>query len=138
MCIFCQIAAGTAPSHKVYEDQHTVAFLDNHPATDGHTLIITRRHEPRLENLTPEETATLFQTLQRLVTPLQEAMDAPSSKILINNGPEAGQIIPHVHVHVIPAQSRTPTILHRVKPRTEDYFQKVAEKIRKELPPSPA
>lgn len=137
MCIFCRIAEGAAPSHKVYEDTDTVAFLDIHPAAEGHTLIVTRRHEPRLENLTPEETAALFNTLQRIVAPIQRAMDAPSSKILINNGSEAGQIIPHVHIHVIPARSRRPAILHRATPRTEDYFRKVAEKIRKELP-SPA
>ena len=101
-CIFCRIIRGEIPSYKIYEDERTHAFLDINPSAPGHTLIIPKAHVTRVEDLSEEDAEALFRTLHVLVGGIQDAMEAPSSTIGINNGPESGQEVPHVHIHVIP------------------------------------
>ena len=136
-CIFCGIVEGTAPSYKVYEDQHTVAFLDLNPIADGHVLLITREHQQYIEDLSEETTEALMKTLIKIVPPIQRAMGATDSNIGLNNGPNAGQIIPHVHIHIIPRPSKAGSLLFssvgRFKPRSREYYVEIAEKIRKEI-----
>ncbi len=101
-CIFCRIIRGEIPSYKIYEDERTLAFLDISPSAPGHTLIVPKAHVARVEDLSEEDAEALFNTLHGLVGGIQDAMEAPSSTIGINNGPESGQEVPHVHIHVIP------------------------------------
>jgi histidine triad (HIT) family protein len=101
-CIFCRIIRDEIPSHKIYEDERTLAFLDISPSALGHTLIIPKAHVTRVEDLSEEDAEALFNALHGLVGGIQSAMEVPSSTIGINNGPESGQEIPHVHIHVIP------------------------------------
>ncbi len=101
-CIFCRIIRGEIPSYKIHEDERTLAFLDISPSAPGHTLIVPMAHVTRVEDLSEEDAEALFMTLHGLVGGIQDAMEAPSSTIGINNGPESGQEIPHVHIHVIP------------------------------------
>ena len=137
MCIFCRIIEGSAPSHKVYEDEHTLAFLDIRPISDGHTLIVTKAHVDMLEDLDTIHSEALFRTLHRILGPIQRAMDAPAASIGINNGREAGQLVPHIHIHVIPRATASKRVfsdaVSRIKPRGPEYFQDVAERIRKEI-----
>jgi len=101
-CIFCRIIRGEIPSYKIYEDERTIAFLDISPSAPGHTLIIPKAHVARVEDLSEEDAEALFNTLHGLVGGIQDALEVPSSTIGINNGPESGQEVPHVHIHVIP------------------------------------
>ena len=101
-CIFCAIVEGRIPSHTVYEDEKTIAFLDIHPSAPGHTLVIPKAHIARVEDLPEEDARYLFAALRKIVGRIQEAMGAPASTIGINNGRESGQEVPHVHIHVIP------------------------------------
>lgn len=137
MCLFCRIASGEAPSHMVYEDEFTVAFLDIHPVSDGHTLVIPRYHEPRIERLPADDYAALWETVYRLIDPIQRAMSVPATWVTVNNGAEAGPIVPHVHVHIIPrkgpGRSTLSAVVRRAKPRSSEYFMDIAEKIRKEM-----
>jgi histidine triad (HIT) family protein len=137
MCIFCKIVEGAAPSHKVYEDQHTLAFLDINPVADGHVLVITKHHQQFVEALPEELYNALFDSLKGLVKPIQAAFDAPASNIFINNGPNAGQLIPHVHIHIIPRPKETGVSLFssaaRFRPRSKEYFEEIAQKIREEI-----
>ena len=137
MCIFCRIIKGSAPSYVVYEDELTLAFLDINPISDGHTLILTRVHEERLEDLPPEHAEALFRTLCRLVGPIQRAMGVPATSIGVNNGREAGQLVPHVHIHVIPRNTAGKRVftdaVARIKPRSPAYFLEIADRIRREL-----
>ena len=135
-CIFCQIIKGESHAYKVYEDDLTLAFLDINPISDGHTLVIPKLHESRLENLHAKHSDALFRTVRRLVGPIQVAVDAPSSSIGINNGGEAGQVIQHIHVHVIPRDGSKPAWrneLKRALPRSGEYFKDVVQKIREEI-----
>ena len=136
-CIFCRIVQGNAPSYKVYEDQHTVAFLDLNPVADGHVLLITREHKQYIEDLPEETSEALMKALVKIVPPIQRAMEATDSNIGINNGPNAGQIIPHVHIHIIPRPTKAGPMLFssvaRFKPRSKEYYEEIAAKIRKEI-----
>ena len=105
-CAFCRIIRGEIPSYKVYEDGRTLAFLDINPSAPGHTLIIPKSHVARIEDLPEEDATALFRALHRLVEPIQRAVEVSSCTVGINNGPESGQEIPHVHVHVIPRSRR--------------------------------
>ncbi len=136
-CLFCKIRDETAPSYTVYQDQHTLAFLDINPVTDGHVLLIPRRHTKYIEELPPTEAEHLMKTLIKLVPPIQRAMNATDSNIGVNNGPNAGQIIPHVHIHIIPRPTKAGNTLFsnpsRYKKRKPEYYREIAEKIRKEI-----
>ncbi|UCH58086.1 MAG: HIT family protein [Candidatus Bathyarchaeota archaeon] len=101
-CVFCRIIRGEIPSEKVYEDERALAFLDIHPSTPGHTLVIPKTHVSRIEDLSEEDASALFRVLHRLVGRIQSAVGAPASTIGINNGQESGQEVPHIHIHVIP------------------------------------
>ncbi len=136
-CIFCKIVDGTAPSYKVYEDKNTVAFLDLNPVSDGHVLLIPRLHTQYIEELPEATWETLMKTLIKIVPPIQRAMNSTDSNIGLNNGPNAGQIVPHVHIHIIPRPTKTGPLLFssvsRFKPRKEEYYMEIAEKIKREI-----
>jgi histidine triad (HIT) family protein len=104
--VFCRIIKGEVSAHVVHESERTLAFLDINPSAPGHTLIIPKAHIARVENLKEEDAEALFRTLHRLIGPIQKAVKSPSSTIGINNGPESGQEISHVHIHVIPRFGR--------------------------------
>ncbi|MFA6604157.1 MAG: HIT family protein [Patescibacteria group bacterium] len=101
-CIFCRIAAGEIPALKVYENDALVAFLDIQPANPGHTLIVSKRHYPTLADTPDEELGPLFVAAKMLGKSAAAAVGAGGFNIIVNNGPVAGQIIPHVHIHAIP------------------------------------
>jgi histidine triad (HIT) family protein len=136
MCLFCKIIEGELPSYKVYEDEHTLAFLDINPVSDGHVLLVPKYHEQFVENLPDEHYEKLFSVLKKLVKPIQDAFNSPSSNIIINNGQNAGQIIPHVHVHIIPRPKPIGRNFFTTTSRMEknkEYFEEIAEKIREKI-----
>ncbi|MBD3171861.1 HIT domain-containing protein [Candidatus Bathyarchaeota archaeon] len=136
-CIFCRILDDEIPSYKVYEDEHTLAFLDKNPVEDGHTLLIPREHTQYIEDLSPRSAEVLMKSLVEIVPAIQRAMDTSDSNIAINNGPNAGQIIPHVHIHIIPRPTKNGKRLfsppQRTKKRKKEYYEEIAEKIRNKL-----
>lgn len=136
-CIFCDIRDGKAPSHIIYEDERNLAFLDNKPVEDGHILLIPRVHKQYIGELSEEEAISLMKSLVKLVPLIQRSMDTTDSSIAINNGPKAGQIVPHLHIHIIPRPDNGGVRLFRGAsrrtPREEEYFKEIAEKIRKEI-----
>ena len=136
-CLFCKIRDGKVPSYKVYEDEHTLAFLDINPVADGHVQLIPREHARYIEELTEETAENLMKTLRKIVPPIQRAFNATDSNIAINNGPNAGQYVPHVHIHITPRPTRVGSpffsSVGRFKPRKKEYFVEIAEKIKKEI-----
>ncbi|QDU71663.1 HIT family protein [Mucisphaera calidilacus] len=101
-CIFCRIVAGDIPCHKLHKDEHTLAFLDINPTAPGHTLLIPKAHNARLDEMPGETMAKLGAVLPRLAGAVAGAVGAPGYNILQNNGAEAGQAVFHVHFHIIP------------------------------------
>ncbi|HXW67454.1 MAG TPA: HIT domain-containing protein [Thermoplasmata archaeon] len=126
-CVFCAIVEGRAPAYKVYEDEATVAFLDLFPFTRGHLLVVPKRHAPRLTDYAPEDQAALVRTLS-VMCRRAERLTADYN-VAMNAGARAGQIVFHLHFHVIPRYGEAnpfhPTQRHRI--REDEAGQVVAE-----------
>jgi histidine triad (HIT) family protein len=104
-CVFCEIVAGRAPAYRVYEDSETMAFLDLFPFTRGHLLVIPKRHGARLTDFSAGEHAAVLRTLERMVRRSERL--APDYNVALNAGAAAGQIVFHLHFHVIPRYGET-------------------------------
>jgi histidine triad (HIT) family protein len=100
--IFDRILRGEIPSHKVYEDEHVVAFLDINPLSKGHTLVVPKESKAYLHELSDESAAALGRALPRLCRAVLKATGATAYNVLQNNGSEAHQAVFHVHFHIIP------------------------------------
>ena len=101
-CIFCKIVAQEIPATLVYESESLVAFLDVAPLADGHVLLIPREHCRQLTDLSPSVCGEIGPVLQRLGRALMDVTEAAGFNVLQNNGEVAGQVVPHVHFHLIP------------------------------------
>jgi histidine triad (HIT) family protein len=101
-CIFCKIIRGEIPAAKVIETARAVAFLDIHPVTHGHTLLVPRSHHPRLADVPEELAAHAGSLLPHLCRAIAAATGAPGLNVVMNNGRVAGQTIDHCHWHIIP------------------------------------
>ena len=100
--IFEQIIDGEIPSFTVYEDETTYAFLDANPLAPGHTLVIPKEPYERLNDMPADEAGAVFGLVSDLAPAVEAAVGADASTVALNNGPEAGQEVPHVHWHIIP------------------------------------
>jgi len=101
-CIFCAIAAGEAPSQRVAESEQAYAFLDINPATDGHTLVIPKRHATDIWDLDPEDGRAVWTLAQGVARLLRDRMGTDGMTLAQANGRAGWQHVFHVHIHVIP------------------------------------
>jgi len=101
-CIFCKIIAGEIPSTKVYEDDAVTAFRDINPVAPTHILIIPNKHIPAVNDLTPEDEATVGQlfTIAKQIA-VAEGVAESGYRLTINNGPDGGQVVFHLHLHLL-------------------------------------
>jgi histidine triad (HIT) family protein len=100
--IFAKILRGEIPCHRVYEDEHVLAFLDVNPISRGHTLVIPREIATTLDQLSDDASAAIGRVLPRLSRAVLAATGASAYNVLQNNGPMAHQAVFHVHFHIIP------------------------------------
>jgi histidine triad (HIT) family protein len=103
-CPFCAIAAGGEAGHVVFEDEVSLAFLDNRPLFPGHSLLIPRRHLETLADVPDELIGPLFANARLLSRAIPEAMGKPGSFVALNN--VVSQSVPHLHVHIVPRVPR--------------------------------
>ncbi|KAH8553982.1 HIT-like domain-containing protein [Umbelopsis sp. PMI_123] len=101
-CIFCKIVHNEAPSVRVYEDEHVVAFMDIAPITLGHTLVIPKKHYATLDAMSAEDMAKIGSVLPRIAKAVILGCGTKDFNIMQNNGKRAGQVVFHVHYHIIP------------------------------------
>ena len=99
-CVFCKIVSGQIPTKKIKETSHSISFLDAFPLAKGHALVIPKKHHKKLQDMASEENSDLFSLVYE-VMPKVDAVTG-STLLAIHNGEDAGQEIPHVHVHLIP------------------------------------
>ena len=100
--VFDKILAGEIPCHRVYEDDHVLAFLDVGPLSEGHTLVIPKERKAELHELSDESAAAIGRVLPRIARAVLAATGATAYNVLQNNGAAAHQAVMHVHFHVIP------------------------------------
>ena len=101
-CIFCKIIEGELPCYKVYEDKRVIAFLDINPINKGHVLVVPKEHYNNLLDTPKDLLKDLTMVVQKLTPDILEAIGAKDFNLGLNNGRAAGQIVDHVHFHVIP------------------------------------
>ena len=135
-CIFCKIVNGEIPSHKVYEDEATLAFLDINPVSDGHTLVIPKKHSENIYDIREDSLQKVALTVQKVAKAVKTAFNADGVNILQANGATAGQAVFHYHVHIVPRKQgdKLPS-LHgwaSAKPLGNDG-QGIADKIRQNI-----
>lgn len=100
-CIFCKIIKGSIPCYKVFENAKTLAFMDINPISKGHILVIPKYHGERLHSIPAEHLADLLPTISAIAE-RSVAAEGVAYNVLQNNGRLAGQIVDHVHFHLIP------------------------------------
>lgn len=103
--IFSKILRGEIPCHKVYEDDHVLAFLDISPLSFGHTLVIPKEEKASVDQLSDEQMAAIGRVLPRICRAVQKVSGVKEYNILQNNGAGAHQAVFHVHFHIIPKPS---------------------------------
>lgn len=104
-CVFCKIVAWDTPSQRVYEDDQLIAFLDINPINWGHTLVIPRQHYGNCTETPPEVLSEMIKLTHKLAPAIASAMAADGYNLGINNGRAAGQLVDHVHIHIIPRKT---------------------------------
>ena len=104
-CIFCKIVAGQIPCAKLYENDDMLAFLDIGPVSEGHTLVIHKKHTPSVAQTDPKLLKDIAEVLPMLALAVEKAMNADGYNVLCNNGRAAGQVVDHLHFHIIPRKT---------------------------------
>lgn len=128
-CLFCKIIAGEIPSHKVYEDENTYAFLDIGPVSKGHTLVIPKEHATDMNEGSVEAAKDIIATVHKLAPKVMEALGATGYNLGVNHGKDAGQEVFHTHFHLMPRYAGEPRSFVKTHPSQEELAE-VAEKIR--------
>ncbi len=99
-CIFCKIVAGEIPSKILKETSKSISFLDAFPLAKGHVLVISKNHHQKIQDMSPEENSDLFSLVHLMISRVDALTGA--TLVAVHNGKEAGQEVPHVHVHLVP------------------------------------
>jgi len=131
-CIFCQIIRKEAPASIVYEDEQVVAFLSNRPVNVGHTLVAPKKHYDNIYEIPEEEAAYLFKIVKKIAQAVKDATGIEGIRIVQNNGEDAGQVVFHLHAHVIPMKPSS-QLLHEHGFRAAKLLDADVEKIRQHL-----
>lgn len=132
-CLFCKIVTNEIPSSRVYEDDAIVAFLDIHPTQPGHVLVVPRQHSEGFHDATSETLHRLIDATQIVAKAVLLGTGAGAFNLEQNNGVVAGQVIPHLHVHIIPRFEGDGLKHWPGKSYAEGEQELMAEKIRQAI-----
>lgn len=129
-CIFCDILSGKRIGHLLYEDKYHVAFLDKYPIDVGHSLVVPKEHHERITDMDPNSVGALFSIVPKIANAILDATGADAFSLGQNNGKAAKQIIPHVHVHIIPRYNSKGTIWTKRGISSDEELSSLAKKIK--------
>ena len=129
-CIFCDILEGKREGHVVYEDEKHIAFLDKYPIDDGHTLVIPKKHYERITDMDSNDVGELFSLIPKIAKAVLLGAGADAFSLAQNNGKAAKQIIPHVHVHIIPRYNDKGTVWTKRQIPSDDVLSELSQKIK--------
>ena len=121
---------GKLSCNMIYEDDDCLVILDKYPIDNGHSLIITKKHFEKIIDMNTDDVSRLFSKIPKIANAIIKATDADAFSVAQNNGKAAKQIIPHVHIHVIPRYNSTGTLWTKRKIMTDVELSELAEKIK--------
>jgi len=130
MTIFTEIIEGKSTGFIIYEDDNHVAILDKYPIDTGHSLVIPKKPYERITDMPKNEVADLFSLVPQIANAILKATGAVAFSIAQNNGKEAKQIIPHVHIHIIPRYADKATMWTKRKIPGHDELSDLQKKVR--------
>ena len=129
-CIFCDILDGKRNGHVVYEDEEHIAFLDKYPIDDGHTLLIPKKHYERITDMNSAAVGKMFSLVPKIAKAILSGTGADAFSLAQNNGKAAKQIIPHVHIHIIPRYAVKGAIWTKREIADDSDLLELSKKIR--------
>jgi histidine triad (HIT) family protein len=129
--IFTRIIQGEIPSHRIYEDEDTCAFLDINPARPGHTLVVPRQEAPGVFDLDPDAYEALWRAVRRVARQLERATGCERVVVVVY-----GADVPHAHVHLIPLEAGGHLPFPEPRPASPDDLAAMAQRIRAEAGPA--
>jgi histidine triad (HIT) family protein len=134
-CIFCKIIAGEIPAVKVLDEELVVAFMDINPSSKGHMLVVPKNHAENIFEITESDLATLIKAVKRCAKAAKKALKAEGITILQLNGKASDQIVPHLHIHVIPRWENDGLSVStwEMKPGDMEEIQAIARNIREHI-----
>jgi histidine triad (HIT) family protein len=137
-CIFCRIAQKKIDAKIIDENENAIAFLDAFPLTAGHTLVITKNHYAKLQDVEFDQINQLFSLANKILPSIEKGTSVQSTLIAIHNGKDAGQEIPHLHMHIVPRKlgdggSSIHSMFDSSHRLEESEMIKVFKKIKEEL-----
>jgi len=132
-CLFCDILSGKKNGHFIYEDDLHVSILDKYPIDTGHSLIIPREHHEKITDMKPNDVGEMFSIVPKIAKAILDATGADAFSVGQNNGRAAKQIVPHVHVHIIPRYNHKGTIWTKRLIEDDAELSKLAEKIKQSI-----
>ena len=129
-CIFCKIASGVAPSFKIYEDEHSLAFMDINPYNEGHSLAIPKAHLNNLLDVSADAMAATINAAQRAAQAIEKTMSPDGINLIQANGPGAAQSVMHFHIHVLPRKFKNEAPINwGLRPGNQAVIAELAEKL---------
>ena len=129
-CNFCDMIEGKMPCYMIYHDDDCIAILDKYPIDNGHSLIITKKPYEKLTDMGVDEVAKLFSKIPKIANAIMSATNADAFSIAQNNGKAAKQIVPHVHIHIIPRYNATGTLWTKRKILSDIELDVLSQKIK--------
>ena len=129
MTIFTDIIEGKKPGFIIFKDENHVAILDKYPIDTGHSLVIPKKPYEKITDMPKDEVAELFSLVPQIANAILKATGAVAFSIAQNNGKEAKQIVPHVHIHIIPRYADKATMWTKRQIPTDDELSNLKEKI---------
>jgi len=132
-CIFCKIISGDIPSHKVYEDENTLAFLDISPVNPGHTLVIPKAHAENVLVSKEEDVHASVLAVRKIAPAILASVNADSMNLASNIGAAAGQSVFHTHFHIIPRTNSDGREAWKHADANQGDLSSLAQMIRKRL-----
>lgn len=129
-CVFCKIIRQEAPAHRVYEDEQVIAFLDIFPVSEGHTLVVTKKHYSDLFEAEPDSLQAVMVVAKKVAHALREVVRPSGLMVFQLNGAAAGQTVFHYHMHLMPRGEGEPLRLHARQPGDPQKLAELSAKLR--------
>lgn len=130
-CIFCRIIKGEIPCTKLYEDNNTFAFLDLNPVNKGHTLVVPKKHSETILDTDEKTLRDLMVAVKKISKAIMNGLNVKGFNIGINQFEEGGQVVPHLHIHIMPRLKNDGIKLWpQRKYESKEEMEEIAKKIK--------